>query len=921
MVARETVVWAAGGLMWVWLWRQSWTLEAVLAAVGVVVAIAAIEPLRRWLGRRVKGWLMRAGRPERRYAKWFAGKWGVYDNPYLAEPENLDLSSTYVSLSFRVADAGQETRTVATRVLADRQSGNLIIEGAPGSGKSTLLKAYGVGVSQWQRRVLWGHQLDIPFLVQLRKFAQQLDRFDGDLAKYIVDDVLVSGAGMSRSDATDFLRHALTSGRALVMLDGLDEVAHDRHAVVKEAVYKFTIDRNPDQPSHQARLIVTCRRQNFLSLREEWVPVIATTVCTLAPLRNSEIFSYLDKLRTKFKTVDGPESFFQAVRVSGTLDLHRVPLILAMSVGLYARKDFFEIPNSIARLYRTMIEEMLDRHRFKRDPGGGVLAFQVADKYRFLREFALHSATGPTVFNDFNRDDLVGFARPLAPNLNAVTDPDGFVREIVERSGLLNDVSEAGQFGFAHRSIQEYLTAEELLLLPEGSSTLRGRAADQEWRQVILFYTAALEQRAADGFLRELANRNVALAGHCLAGAQPSNEVATLILDSLVAADPVHVAALIAATMSPRRAVQDMAVGKLEAQLLASMGEVTSAFSGDVEGMLPLLRSLAGSNTARIAALVPEIVANIPDDPRLVEPLWRCLAAPEIESQPACRTIVERLLTIAMDPDGFDELQKQEPYTRAFLTQPARRQAYPFNAGLPHNSNLVTLLTWADTVAVAPAQPNRFFEAKAADRLARVERDKRRTLSFSLFWPARILNTAATLLSVGAAIAILIDNWRVLSQPFGWWSPLLSLALVAVSFFSFTLLSSWAGDQPKDSRAYRYFAIPPDDVANDDVAHIATLPRSEAGRWVLLFAGPIAYVIAIAPIAAVSVPGYFTAAIVGPPVLFFWPTLGLCARTTRYYLYRPNPYIDIYDDPQSRHWLTPGPERLPTTEPAVATVS
>ena len=49
------------------------------------------------------------------------------------------------------------------------------------------------------------------------------------------------------------------------------------------------------------------------------------------------------------------------MRTSGTLDLHRTPLILAMSVGLYARKAFYEIPSSIAELYRAMIDEMLDR--------------------------------------------------------------------------------------------------------------------------------------------------------------------------------------------------------------------------------------------------------------------------------------------------------------------------------------------------------------------------------------------------------------------------------------------------------------------------------------------------------------------------------------------------------------------------------
>ena len=84
-------------------------------------------------------------------------------------------------------------------------------------------------------------------------------------------------------------------------------------------------------------------------------------MCSLAPLRNSEIFGYLDKLRPKFKAAGGPESFMLAVRASGTLDLHRIPLILAMSVGLYARKDYFEIPSSIAELYQKMVRSASSR--------------------------------------------------------------------------------------------------------------------------------------------------------------------------------------------------------------------------------------------------------------------------------------------------------------------------------------------------------------------------------------------------------------------------------------------------------------------------------------------------------------------------------------------------------------------------------
>jgi hypothetical protein len=126
-----------------WLRRSGWTPGDVLALVGLVVtvAIAAIGPLRRWVGRVVLAALMRAGRPERRYPRWFIDTWGQYGNPYLADTEDLDLSSTFVSLSFRAPHSEQGTRTVVTKVLADREQGNLIIEGAlgsPGAGPTDI---------------------------------------------------------------------------------------------------------------------------------------------------------------------------------------------------------------------------------------------------------------------------------------------------------------------------------------------------------------------------------------------------------------------------------------------------------------------------------------------------------------------------------------------------------------------------------------------------------------------------------------------------------------------------------------------------------------------------------------------------------------------------------------------------------------
>ena len=881
---------------------HGWSRGDLLALAGIVTAIviAVVPPLRRWLARWWWAGFLSTGSFRRAYARWFIRTWGSYENPYLDDKENLDLSNTYVPLSFRSDQEGREMLSVATAVLDNRGAGNLAIEGVPGSGKSTLLKAYGVGVLQSSLFRPRNGQI-VPFLVQLRKLARYSNE-QISIADYLVNQILVSSVGMNPARAWLFLRYALAKDQVLVMFDGLDEVTTDRYRGVQEAVYSFAHDHSPDCPSYRARIIVTCRRQNFMKLRDEWVPAIANTVCSLAPLRNSEIFSYLNKLRPKFRKADGPESFFQAVRASGTLELHRVPLVLAMSVGLYARKDYFEIPSSIARLYQVMIEEMLDRHRFKRDPVGAALVFLLDDKYRFLREFALHAAGGGYGFDEFSKAELIEFGRLLAPDLDAVADPIAFVEEIIQRSGLLTDVGETGTYVFAHRSIQEFLVAEELRFADDDRYLL-DKANDPEWRQVVQFYSAGLEQRQANAFLPALSQRNEELAGYCLAGARVSDHEARTVLKTLSPVDGVRLAALAAATMSPRVSVQRMAIEQLE-HALSSADSPLAAISGDVDALLPLLNSLAGTNAAQIAGMVPQLIQHISDDPRLVEPLWRCLTAPGINALPASRTIVERLLTLATSLDGFEELARQETYMREFLTEDVRRRAYPFANGLGPNHNLVTLLAWADYLGVMPAELNRYFDAKAADLLGRIESDRRRSVVVSLFWPGIIISTVITLgVIISATIVLVTEPGRVL-HPFGWWNLALDFGLIIVPFaIWFSIFDKYNKEAAGSSPVKRFITTGEGESAQIMeylTVKVTLLPDNV--MFILWFAILIAIPFAFTPLLGISIVAYCGAA-VSSASLYLGIMFDGFAPDRHYYLYRPNAFIDVYDDPRSRHWL------------------
>lgn len=725
--------------------------------------------------------------------------------------------------------------------------------------------------------------------------------------------------GFRPEAAEAFLRHLLERGRCALLLDGLDEVAKDRLDLVRDAIYRFADDRTPDMPTANARVVLTCRRQNFLAIRDEWIPAFAGHSYVLSPFRDAEIFRYLQNLRDKFEPPQSPETFLNAVLAAGTVDLHRIPLILAMSVGLFLSRRTLEVPSSVPLLYQAMITELLGRHNFPTDPTTKANDFDVRDKYRFLREFALRMAQREDAFQDFNRAMIVEAAAEIAPRLSEVEagDAKAFVTEIIDRAGLLTSISEEGTFIFAHRSIQEFLAAEELQRdYAEGMRFLLSKATDPEWRQVTLFFASG-DQPQLDDFLRDLADHNLELAVHCLAGANASDEVASEILHTQAAQlhAPAEVAsglaALLSATISPRRTVRSLAIGHVQDVLLDRhlRLDIIGQLGGEVDGAFPVLQALAGANTAKIASLVPALAATIPDDPRIVGILWRCLTAPGIENDSASHQLVTRLLDLAIDPACFAELQRQLPFEREFITDDLRRRAYPFTRALAPDTNLVTLLAWAEKLNVTPNRTNRFFEAKSAGPkvFANVERSLRRTVHLRLFWPARVLSIVGPAAALITVVALLIVDPHIFLRPFGWWSPALLLTPPIVFIVAFIAISMQAQRKPVPLIIEMLFQL--------------TNPRKQSGNWVraaksldnapdpviyfLVLFPPFLYTLALAPVAADSIVEFALLAFLTSYFGWWFTMLRICNVDERTYLYRPNAYVDMYSDPASLHWLAP----------------
>jgi energy-coupling factor transporter ATP-binding protein EcfA2 len=947
----------------------------IVAVLALLVAIpAAVPAVRSVVVAAFHRILLLCGIARRKYQRWFLKQHGKLQNIYLNRIEELDLAQTYVSLSFVAPQLKHEGRVKATQVLAQHTSSRIVIVGDPGSGKSTLLNAYGTGILRKHSRVdssdlkAVSRTREVPFLVKLRHFAKYADG-SASLANYLVKQSLQAQARIPGGH--DFLLRLLKHNQCLVLLDGLDEVPDNRYELVRDAILEFASGSATPLPTDRARIVLSCRRQNFLRIQTDWVPVFSDQPYILAPLRDSEIFFFLLKRKQEFAPPRTPETFFASIKNSNTIEMHRTPLILTISLGLYLHLTAYEIPGSIGKFYDAMINELLTRHDFRGDHSGSTNQFNAEDKYRFLREFALTLALREGNFEDFSFQEADTFAEMMIPKMSHVriADAHDFIGEIIDRSGLLTRTSDEDEYIFAHRSIQEFLIAVQLKRDPsQGARFLLERALDSEWRQPILFFVA-MDHQYVETFIGELSGLNLELSGYCLAAAGPlADTLSSSILSRLseAALENVRVtanlAAIVSITGAQKEIVREQALATLSKILTSFLGrkDLISVLGTDSEALLRLLQALAETDSAEIAATVPALLSAISvQDERVVGVLWRCLAAAGMESEEASIPIVELLLVMTMQETGFEELQRQPSYVPTFITDNLRKAVYPFEQGLNPKSNLVTLLCWAQKRGVALTEPNRYLEAKDADpqAFANVERDyRRRTLALRPFKFVRIGTIGALSVALFSAIAIgILDRRRI--DPLGNWfvsvplyfAPgILAAVLAGIIANASTKLESRRetlylrptgmseGDEPVATEITRYSGTyrsnksllklgfaPYEPNANLifrflNAEYIGVSDEKHRYYWdsdtLIICAWCVAitsvFTIGLATLGnVVSIAGWLAIATVTIWLAFWFPATDVCARGSVIYVRKPNRFVDMYEDSRTRHWVVAQVER------------
>ncbi len=390
----------------------------------------------------------------------------------LAEEEQTRRRETFSALR-------TEARPIPVLEAAVQES-RLVLLGDPGSGKSTFVNylAYllaGARLGEADLPEDWPHGPLLPVRVILRELVGHLPG-DQDLQRLSAEKRkarLVSGFWMylrqeleatyRAEEVLEVLERDVDEGRALVIFDGLDEVAPERRGVVRETVEAFC------QLCGTSRVLATCRVRSYQG--EACLPAFADF--TLAPFEEEQVNDFVrcwyralaDLGALKSQEADRrAENLREAVQP--LMELARNPLLLTTMAVVHTAQ--VELPRERARLYQRCVEVLLRRwhkHKAGEVPLLNRLGVSESELLGALREVAYRAhAMGGVREGDLPRSEVL---RVLADHLEGkYGKAEQFLDYVDARAGLLVGRGGVGEpiYTFPHRTFQEYLAGCHLAL-------------------------------------------------------------------------------------------------------------------------------------------------------------------------------------------------------------------------------------------------------------------------------------------------------------------------------------------------------------------------------------------------------------------------------------------------------------------------
>ncbi|MCX5387986.1 NACHT domain-containing protein [Streptomyces sp. NBC_00083] len=427
-----------------------------------------------------------------------------------------DLDTAYLSLEARpkAAEPPQAGRSLTDSapqridaLLASRP--RVLIRGEAGAGKTTLvwwLAAHaaagrlGPGLADLNALV--------PFVVPLRSLRAQGATFPlpaqlPTAARLVVDAAPDGWAG-----------RVLKTGRALLLVDGLDEVPQED----REEAHRWLaalLDRYP-----RTRCVVTVRP---MAVEPDWLKYAGFEELRLLPMNDEDITAFIAAWHRAARLDSGPhedldelerdlsEQFKQNSNLKG---LARTPLLCAVICALHRLRQGF-LPDTRWQLYEAALRMLLgNRDQQRKVPAAEGIAIGAEECTELLQRIAVWLVREGQ--SEFTREQaLRRLERALRgmENVRAQGTADDVLRHLLNRSGLLQERAD-NVFQFTHRTFQDFLAAKEFVDDGHLGELLRHAPEEQQWQDVILLAAGHCGRRDRAALVNGLLDAAARQRGH-----------------------------------------------------------------------------------------------------------------------------------------------------------------------------------------------------------------------------------------------------------------------------------------------------------------------------------------------------------------------------------------------------------------------
>lgn len=371
----------------------------------------------------------------------------------------------------------------------------LMILGRPGAGKTTFLKR----LAMWCSSGKHGLEGKVPFFVELRELSHTHQKYDV-LSEYLLDSYSLQASAVE-------LEQLLEAGRALILLDGLDEVQNTERQRVQTAIRDF--GRKYDQN----QIVITSRIAAQQYIFEQFTEV------ELANFNDSQIQDFANQWFLLYypdserKNIMGKLFWEDLNQQKVYKELATKPLLLTLLCIVFS--EYGGLPISKA----SLCEEALTILLSKWDKMRQIEREQVYEGLSVVQEKALLAKLAWVTFErgeyffkeEKAKQEIQIFLKSL-PN-KAIDYAEGLFID----SGAVLDLMEAhhgllvkqamGIYSFSHLAFQEFLAASFVINDEKlQRSLIEKHMYDQRWREVFSFVVEMLA--SANSFLLAMKEKN-----------------------------------------------------------------------------------------------------------------------------------------------------------------------------------------------------------------------------------------------------------------------------------------------------------------------------------------------------------------------------------------------------------------------------